>query len=183
VVIDYKTGTKKAILDNLKDGKNTQLPSYLYLIKNGTNKSVDLSSYKPIGMYLEHININKNDVIDDFKLKGYTSILKDDEELLDLSYTNIKFKKDNIPYSNSEPYLIDDSEFEKTIDLISENINNFIKEYKKANFEIKYTELDDDTPCKLCKYEDVCFKTVMNKNKLVSDPFKLKSKKKNEEEE
>lgn len=183
VVIDYKTGTKKAILDNLKDGKNTQLPSYLYLIKNGTNKNVDLSSYKPIGMYLEHININKNDIIDDFKLKGYTSILKDDEELLDLSYTNIKFKKDNIPYSNSEPYLIDDSEFGKTIDLISKNINNFIKEYKKANFEIKYTELDDDTPCKLCKYEDVCFKTVMNKNKLVSDPFKLKSKKKNEEEE
>ena len=183
IVIDYKTGSKEASLDNLKDGKNAQLPSYLYLIRNGNNKDVDLKDYKPIGMYLEHIHINKNDLIDDFKLKGYTSILESDEELLDMSYTNIRFKKDNTPYSTSEPYLINDIDFDKTIELISQNINNFINEYKKANFEIKYTELNNETPCKFCKYEDICFKNVMNKKVLERVSFKEKTKKKKEVEE
>jgi len=180
VVIDYKTGNKSDLIDNLEDGMNQQLPSYIYLISKSDSK---LKGYQPIGMYIEPIHINKNNNMDDFKLHGYTSNLSEDSDLIDIEYTNIKMNKDGTPNKNSFKYLLNYEEFNKARDILENNINKFVESYKNGDYEIKYTELKNVTPCSYCKMRDICFKEASNKNKLEYKPFKKEDTKKEEDED
>lgn len=176
IVVDYKTGNKAASLNNLSDGSNQQLPSYLYLISEGnnTNKEVDLKGYKPIGMYLEHIGINKQNKLDEIKLKGFTSENGYDQDLIDLSFTNLRITQSGAIHGADLNKVLSVSEFDKCVNILKDNINEFIKCYNEAQFDIKYKVLSNVEACSFCNYKDICFKTTLNKNSLEVKPFKEK---------
>lgn len=185
IVIDYKTGKAKASLDNTMDGYNLQLPSYLYLIKNGKNTTtdIDISRYNPIGIYLEHIKINKADLCDDLCLEGFTSEKSDDIDLIDMSFTQLKTNKDGKLNKNSMSKVLSCDEFNTLINTVSDNILKFDLGLTSANFKIVDKVLDKSSSCKNCKFKDICFRTYNDKVEITKNPFKVVEEKTNEGDE
>ncbi len=184
-VIDYKTGTAKASLDNIADGFNLQLPSYLYLIKNGENTSnTEFRDFTPIGIYLEHIKINKADICNTpLKLEGFTSEKEEDIDSIGVEFTNLKLKKDGTLDSRYLSKVLTADEFIKLIDTVGLNIKNFDKGLVSGDFKITNKVINDKSNCTHCKFKDICFKTYRDRIELVKVPFKVREEKKEEEEE
>lgn len=175
IVIDYKTGKAKSSLVNTLDGYNLQLPSYLYLIKNGTNttSNTSISGYDPIGIYLEHIKINKADIYDkDMKLDGFTSQNSNDIDIIDVNFTTLRLSSKGTLYKNCLNKVLSKEEFNKLIDTIDTSIIKFDEGLKVADFKIVDKVLDGKSSCANCKFKDICFRTYNDKVELKITPFK-----------
>lgn len=160
VVIDYKTGSASATLENIDDGLNLQLPSYIYLIKKGVKDK------KIVGFYLQKLlNSQKIDKEESFennlKLEGYT--IDDEEKIrqIDQTYEDSEIIKGMKKTKNgfySYTKLIKEEEINKISEIVEEKINNVIKNIEEGNFDINPKKINKEAACKYCKYKDLCYK-------------------------
>lgn len=188
-IIDYKTGTDKASLNNLIYGENLQLPVYIYLLKN--DKS--FANSKIVGVYLQKIDIiipEKNDKLSDLdqinnnlRYEGYT-----DNEYVDIlddtkgdHLKNFSLKNDGSVSAKS--LIFDQIDVEELYKIVEEKIDYTFKGIMNADFRITDNVIGNETvSCKYCKFKDVCFKTYKDKVYLQKVTFKEKAGVKNENE-
>lgn len=162
VVTDYKTGGIKPSLDNIDDGLNLQLPTYIYLIKKGINKN-----YQIVGFYLQKLMHTRQldqeeDITDNLKLNGYTIDKEEIIQKIDDTYENstlIKGMKKSQKGFYKYTKLINKENIEKISEIVDTNIDKVIREVEKANFIINPKRLEDKLiSCEFCKYKDLCFR-------------------------
>ena len=179
IIIDYKSGSILASLDNVNYGFNLQLPVYVYLINNGLNKDM-----KILGFYLQKLLLPKKIDIDDIKgdlknnlkLIGYTIDEENFIELVDDSYVNSEvihsMKKGNNGFYQYTK-LISDRDILKLSDIVNERINEVICKVKQGDFEINPKRFNNDlVGCEFCKFKDICFRKEENIKDLSYVSFK-----------
>lgn len=173
VIIDYKTGDDKMALNNVEDGYNLQLPSYMYLLKNYFKEKEVII----IGVYKQmiHRDILKftdlkgkdfNDVINNkFKLEGFCIDDVDKYELFDKknAYVKIRITTNGVFYSNSK--VMNKDEEDGLIETVKELIKKAYNNIRNAKFDIThrvmYSENEIEkqiSSCTYCKNKDICFK-------------------------
>ena len=162
VVTDYKTGGVTPSLDNIDDGLNLQLPTYIYLIKKGINKN-----YKIVGFYLQKLLHSKpldqeENIIDNLKLNGYTINKEEIIKKIDDTYENSKIIKGMKKSSNGfykYTKLINKENIDKISEIVDKNIDKVIRGVETTNFKINPKRLEDKlVSCEFCKYKDLCFR-------------------------
>ena len=168
-VIDYKTGTPKINMTNLKYGLDMQLPIYLYLIK----KSNLFLNPKIIGFYLEQILFEKGSKDskkdedekrkDNLKLNGYSI---DDPYLVsmfDETYQDsemIKGMKITSKGFSHYTKVISEDAILELINIVDSKIKEAFKKIHENDFTINPKVINgENLGCSFCKYKDLCFKT------------------------
>ena len=175
IITDYKTGSNFSNLDNIDDGLNMQLPTYIYLIKKGLEED-----YKIVGFYLQKIINNtkideQKDTVSDLKLNGYTI---DDEKIIekiDHTYENSKIIK-GMKKTKTSFYkytkLYSKNDIEKIVKIVDNNIEKVIKSVEESDFKINPKRLkQDNISCKYCNYKDLCFYEEEDLTTLKQKPF------------
>lgn len=170
-VIDYKTGSIHASLDNIEYGFNLQLPIYAYLLK----KANIFKDPIVLGIYLQTI-INKrpkfdmklsvkDQLIKDTKLKGF-SLASTDLEYLDSSYENsmlidkLGVAKGSGTFKKTSK-LIDQEQLDEVAEVIDSLIISAFDEIEKLDFEINPKIINDENKsCSFCPYENICYKNI-----------------------
>lgn len=176
VVLDYKTGSVEASLDNINHGFNLQLPSYLYLVNE------KMPEYKVIGTYLDKIldapsiNEDENDIRNKLKFVGYSTSNESDLEKLDSGYANSRYIK-SLKLTSNGFYVYSKVLDEKNINSVKNIAEDKIKEAAKsilnAQFDINPKQIDKVVEkCKYCKYKDICFMTNEDVNILENTKIK-----------
>ena len=168
-IIDYKTGTPKVNMNNLKYGLDMQLPIYIYLVKN----SNIFTSPQIIGFYFEQILFEKgtkdltkdefNSRLDKLKLIGYTV---DDPYLIsifDPTYENSEMIK-GMKVSKNGFYhytkVLSKKRIDNIINIVDSKIKEGFESIKKNKFDINPKVINgENLGCRYCKYQDLCFKT------------------------
>lgn len=164
-IIDYKTGSDKASLENILYGENLQLPVYIYLLRN--NKK--FMNSKLVGFYLQKINIilpkssdgsKEEQNLKNLKLEGYTK--KEYANLIDITEGSFlkkyKLNKDGSPSSNS--LVFDDAKEKELIDIVSKHIEETYQSIINADFRIEPKVINKtNVSCTYCGFRDICFKT------------------------
>lgn len=161
VITDYKTGSVSAKLENIDDGLNLQLPSYIYLLKES------LKGKNIVGFYLQKLLNNKKmdeeeDIPKDLKLEGYTIDNEDIIKQIDQTYENseiIKGMKKTKTGFYSYAKLIKEEEINKISEIVKQKIQEVIESVEKGKFDINPKKLDKEIACKYCNYKDLCYKT------------------------
>ncbi len=162
VITDYKTGGIKPSLDNIDDGLNLQLPTYIYLIKNGMDKN-----YRIVGFYLQKLLHSKpldkeENTEDNLKLNGYTIDKEEIIEKIDGTYEDSKVIKGMKKSSNGfykYTKIINKENIDKISQIVDKNIENVIKAVERTDFKINPKRLEDKIiSCEFCKFKDLCFK-------------------------
>ena len=151
-IIDYKTGSLKLDLNNIKYGINMQLPIYLYLVNKLFNNNTLF-----VGFYLEKIlnnSYNKETKKEELKLQGYTN--------KELSSSFDKNDNDSNIIKKSKK-TIDTDTIKRIIKLVETKINEASFNILNANFDInpKYIK-DKNIGCEYCKFKDICFVNPKN---------------------
>lgn len=166
-LVDYKTGSFDANINNIKYGIGMQLATYLYLVEKANIFENPILA----GMYYQKVfmgNVSydgKKDYLDkmrdNLKLVGYST---NDEEVLshlDHEYTDSKvirsMKVTKSGFSRFTKLLT--REDENNIFKYTEKIiYNTLSEIINGNFEIDPKRIDQkDVSCKYCKYRDLCY--------------------------
>lgn len=166
-LVDYKTGSFDANINNIKYGIGMQLATYLYLVEKANIFENPILA----GMYYQKVfmgNVSydgKKDYLDkmrdNLKLVGYST---NDEEVLshlDHEYTDSKvirsMKVTKSGFSRFTKLLT--REDENNIFKYTEKIiYNTLSEIINGNFEIDPKRIDQkDVSCKYCKYKDLCY--------------------------
>lgn len=163
VIIDYKTGFVDTKLDNINYGLHMQLPIYVYLVKNGMMKDIDI-----VGFYIQRIinGVSIDDTQEDMRKKlmldGYTL---DNENLIcefDSSYENsnvIKSIKVGKNGFSSYAKLVNELGIDKINKLVSSKVDECINSLYEGNFDINPKRIDDKNyGCEFCKFRDLCFR-------------------------
>ena len=162
-----------------------QLPLYLYLIL----KSNVIQNPKIAGAYIDSVLDElkpseygkKYEEIVDNKLDGITikdcKILKHIDKYYDInSYIkSLKFNKNGDFSANTHVYK--ESDFEKFLAIIEENINKMVTALENCDFEInpkKYygTNYDDIKGCEFCSFKDVCYMSAKDIKMLKKENMK-----------
>lgn len=176
-IIDYKTGNTDIDMKLIPYGLSLQLPVYLYLAKNNAN----FSNVVFAGFYLQKIlhelptidgkqsfaDIKKNEL----KLNGYSNF---DESIIyefDHSYKDsrviksMKVKNDGNYFSYAK--VLDNSSFDKIVEIVHDKIIEAGLGIKNGDFAINPKEVDDiNLSCSFCKFKDLCFKSESDKVRL-----------------
>lgn len=180
VVIDYKTGDFTFDPKLTTIGLHLQLPTYALIVKKVHPE------FKTIGMYIENILLNKEDLkaLNPYKLAGLTNsdipmiqlidptFLQVDEDgklitkskfirALQISKENIEKGLYNFTYPTN---LKTEQEINDLEQLTHKHIMECVKKIRSGAFEIspiKDNGLHIDA-CKNCKFADVCCKTDAN---------------------
>ena len=180
-IIDYKTGSDIASLNNVEDGYNLQLPSYMYLLSKYDgfkNKKINI-----IGIYLQKVNIidldNRLDIKEQleksFRLEGYTISERNLIPYIDPLYENsdyikgMAFLKSGELSKKSKVISIDDQN--KLISLVDSLIHQASDDIHNAKFDIKPKILNKTSSCTYCKYKDLCNVAYDDFEMLVVKPF------------
>ena len=169
-IIDYKTGSDTISLDNIEDGFNLQLPTYIFMLK----KSNEFDDFSIVGFYLNKIS-PKN--YPNFILEGYTN---SDEEInihLDgFTYDKTDYvkslKRNQDGSYNRYAKIISDEE----MDLLAKAVEDYmLKTYENirlGEFKINPKLIDGKSKsCDYCSFSDVCFKTEKDKVYLEKKNF------------
>lgn len=180
-IIDYKTGSDKPSLDNVKDGFNLQLPVYAFFLA----KSTLFKNPKILGIYLQKILNNckptktksleavKKDAL---KLDGFSIADRQMLSILDPTYHKSEFiksmsiTKEDVfgqyakVYSENDMYSLI-----KTVeDLIADAFDKIID----GDFEINPKTINNENQsCKYCPYANICYKTNKDVVVLKEDKF------------
>ena len=183
-IYDYKTGGDIVSLNNVVDGENLQLPSYLFLL----NKDSLFKDKKVVvlGMYLQKINITLIDGLRDkkeqreagFKLKGFSTENKNDLALLDPGFTNSSYIQSMKTVADGSFYQYAKLYNEKAINNLLQIVPDLLEKLKKAiysfDFPIKPLRIDNVcNACRFCQYKRICYKTENDYNDKEKKPFEI----------
>lgn len=162
-IIDYKTSKYDFLsLENVEDGLNMQLPSYLYLLsKSGLfqDKKIHI-----VGIYLQKIIRQKYETLSDikasFKLQGFSI-----EDPLLVSKLDSGYEKSN--YIQSMSYkgkfgayskLIGEKDIAHLHSLVEKEIESMCQGIEQGDFPIKPIRvMDGVNACTWCGYADICY--------------------------
>lgn len=167
-IVDYKTGQDVVSLNNIEDGFNLQLPSYMYLLANYEPfKGLKLNI---IGIYLQKVNIvifdDKTDIekqlAKKFMLEGYTVADISLINTLDKTFYNSTYIK-SLSFGEkgfgayTKVYKKDKQQ--EIINLVENLVSNAAKDIKNGEFKITSKIIDNkNKSCTFCKYKDICFR-------------------------
>ncbi len=168
-LIDYKTGTPKINMTNLKYGIDMQLPIYVYLVL----KSNIFLNPKIIGFYFEQIIHEKSGydpkkdlkmkLIDNLKLQGYSIDSPSLVSIFDSSYENssmIKGMKMTSKGFSHYTKVIGEEGINSLVKVVDSKIKEAFKKIKESDFAINPKVIGgENIGCSYCKYQDLCFKT------------------------
>ena len=176
VITDYKTGNIETTLDNITDGLNLQLPSYIYLIKNGFDKDKKIAGFY-LQKLLNSITVDdKEDSKTKLRLNGYTI---DDEniiEKIDDTYENsevIRGMKKTKTGFYAYTKLINKNQIDLISDIVEKNIERVIKAIEHSDFKINPKRLNDKLiSCEYCKFKDLCYHKEEDITTLTPKTFK-----------
>lgn len=177
-IIDYKSSSKKFDENEVLQGTQLQLMTYLDVILNKGNeifKSDTKFTYLPGGVYyfeIQNPKISddsrldvseiKQKIFEKFKLSGVSNdeievlnkIDKNIETNLKSDVVNVRLKKDGTAYSNSEVFS------EEKFDEMRENVNEKIKELGNkilnGDIEIDYDKAEKLKACNYCDFSGIC---------------------------
>ena len=169
-IIDYKTGNTDIDMSLLPHGLSMQLPVYLYLAKH----SSVIKNPVFAGFYLQKIlhEVPSIDLKSDYitnkkkylKLSGYSNSDGDIIHYFDSSYKDsrviqsLKLKNDGTYYSYSK--VLDNSSFDKLIDLVEEKIISASDGIVSHSFDINPKVVNGvNLACQFCKFRDICFRS------------------------
>jgi ATP-dependent helicase/nuclease subunit B len=174
-VVDYKSGSQKAILDNIDTGFNLQLPIYAYFLV----KSELFKNPKILGLYLQHIISNTTDKtksledekMNNLKLDGYSVMDQPALSLFDPTYKKSRYIKSMSVTKDGNfgryTKLYTEEELNKIISLVEELITGAFEKIEAGEFTINPKVIgDDNESCKFCHYNDICYKKNSNLIKL-----------------
>lgn len=165
-IIDYKTGEKKADLNNLIYGIDMQLPIYIYLIKNSKLKNV-----KVAGFYFQNIIHSKQpyNPKSDYKLEceklykldGFTNSNTNYLNKLDKNYINSNMIK-SLKLTEKGFYVyskvLDEEKIDNIERIVSKKIDDAITNILDCNFSINPKRIGTDLKgCEYCKFKDICY--------------------------
>lgn len=181
-IVDYKTGGDEIKLDNIDDGFNLQLPSYIYLLNKSNlfeGKNIHI-----VGIYLQKIKIiifKNNENIDtqknnSFCLNGYTINDVKMISLLDPYYAHSDYIKSMKLTSKgfSSNTKLYDHKFEKNmVDLVKKLLDDASDKILSGDFKIAPKIISGkNESCKYCKYKDICFVDYKDYVELKKKSFK-----------
>ena len=168
-LVDYKTGTPKTDMTNLKYGLDMQLPIYVYLVK----KSNIFLNPKIIGFYLEQILPEKFNYDpkkeyleiknDKLKLTGYSINDPYLVSMFDSTYENSKMikgmKMTSKGFSHYTKVLSFDA-IDNLVIVVETKIKEAFLSIKNGDFTIDPKVIKgENIGCSFCSYSDLCFKT------------------------
>ena len=187
-IIDYKTGKDIASLDNVTDGFNLQLPSYVFLLskyKKFENKKINI-----LGIYLQKVKIialnDKMDVVKQreksFKLLGYTTSLQSYITMLDPTYFSSSYISGMsvVKSGNFGQYakVITPSEMELLTTIVEDLIVNAGESVLAGKFDIEPKLIDKkNKSCTYCEYYDLCYHRYSDLKELEVKYFPAKEDK------
>ncbi|NCC71195.1 hypothetical protein EOM09_06445, partial [bacterium] len=157
-LIDYKTYKLETDLRLMKYGLNMQLPIYLLLSKELSNKKILYS-----GFYTEQIlnnSINKAET-DLYKLNGYSNCDKEIIGMFDKTYeeskyiSGLKVKKDGDFYASSK--VLNNNEIENIISYAETKVDETIENILEATFDINPKYTTKNISCEFCNFKDICY--------------------------
>lgn len=177
-VIDYKSGVKTFILNDVLYGQNLQMLIYLFCIwKNGKGK---YSGVVPSGvLYMPTKGASSeldrySDKAESEKLKQYKmnglllnriDSLKGMEEDLDGLFIPVKIKKDGSLKSDS---LVSMEELGKLYSHTEILLKQMVTELHKGNVQaVPLSDTDENKTCKYCDYRSVCGVEEDDENKVM----------------
>lgn len=180
-IVDYKTGQDTSSLDNIEDGLNLQLPSYMYLLANyppfeGLNLHI-------LGIYLQKVNIvifDKKSSVESqiekqFKLDGFTVADIGLIKMLDPTFEKSTYIKSMmLTKSGFGRYakVYQPNNQEVIINMVDSLISKAAQDIKKGKFNIAPKQINNkNVSCTFCKYKDICFYDYNDLVPLASKPF------------
>lgn len=180
-IIDYKTGSKPASLDNIEYGLNLQLPVYAYFLV----KTKLFKNPKILGVYLHHILDKatydvKKDILEvkraNLKLDGYSTLDRTELPIFDPTYKSSKFIKSlsitskDVFSQHSKVFSQEDiiGMIEKVEGLIVEAFDKILE----GEFPINPKTIGGkDQSCQYCPYENICYKKYSDIQQLETKKF------------
>ena len=168
VIIDYKTGSDIASLDNIEYGLNLQLPVYMLLLKNNEifkNKNLHI-----VGFYLQKVKIaifdNKSDIekqiSSKLRLEGFTVKNIELMKMIDPDFSKSTYIK-SLSLNKDGGFgkyakLFDEADQDYIINLTEELIKKAGNNILNGNYKIEPKIIEgNNVSCKFCKYKDICF--------------------------
>ena len=168
VIIDYKTGSDIASLDNIEYGLNLQLPVYMLLLKNNEifkNKNLHI-----VGFYLQKVKIaifdNKSDIekqiSSKLRLEGFTVKNIELMKMIDPDFSKSTYIK-SLSLNKDGGFgkyakLFDEADQDYIINLTEELIKKAGNNILNGNYKIEPKLIEgNNVSCKFCKYKDICF--------------------------
>lgn len=179
-IIDYKTSMNDVLsLDNLEDGLNLQLPTYIYLLslsETFKNKKMNI-----IGIYLQHVsNIkyeNKEDMKSGFRLQGYSInnpslIAKLDPDYIKSDYIrSLSYSNDKFGYYSK---ILSNQDFSNLKELVEMQIKKTCDNITACEFPLQPIKILDSktNACLYCSYKDICYVKEENFIAIEKKPFR-----------
>ena len=172
LIVDYKTGSASASLNNSIYGLDLQLPIYVYLAK------YKFPNIRIAGFYLQKIlngcvSIDSKKSydsvrIDRLKLHGYTNSSLDVIKRIDSGYMDSKViygMKVNSKGISSKK-IMDDVCIDNLCKITEDKIDSAIKDILDVKFDINPKRIGaNNIGCMYCGYRDICF---MNERDVVN---------------
>ena len=183
VIIDYKTGSDVATLDNIEYGLNLQLPVYMLLLKN--NELFKGKNLHIIGFYLQKVKIvlfnDKKDIDsqirDNLKLQGFT--VRDIKliNMFDPGFEKSEYIKSLSTLKDGGfgryAKLFEKEDQDKIINLTNDLIVKAGSSILNGEYKIEPKKIDGkNISCAFCKYKDLCYMSYEDELDLPKKPFK-----------
>lgn len=183
VIVDYKTGSDIATLDNIEYGINLQLPIYMLLLKN--NELFKDKNLHIIGFYLQKVKIvlfnNKKDIDsqirENLKLQGYT--VKDINliNMFDPGFEKSEYIKSLslLKDGGFSRYakLFEKEDQDRIINLSEDLIRKAGSNILNGEYKIQPKNIDGkNISCTYCKYKDICYMNYEDELYLPKKTFK-----------
>ena len=180
-IIDYKTGSDKPSLDNVKDGFNLQLPVYAFFLA----KSTLFKNPKILGIYLQKILNNCKptktkslDIVkkDALKLDGFSIVDQTLLPIIDPTYKNSEFikgmsiTKDGVFGRYAK--VFSEVDMNSLITIVEELIIKAFDKITEGEFEINPKVINNENQsCKYCPYANICYKTNKDMVTIKEDKY------------
>lgn len=172
IIVDYKTGNIHFDKREVEFGLSLQLIIYSLMIREyfkkevldkETNEKKFVEMYQQVGIYLQKILNNEDDIEEKYKLTGLSV---NEGNLLSLLEPFLEGKSEYVEgltmgknKYNSSNYLISKKEFVELVDKGKRKIEEALQNIREGKFPINPVYINgDDGTCKYCPLLSVCFK-------------------------
>ncbi len=162
-IVDYKTGSFDTDMSLVLNGLNLQLPIYIYLLKNSQYHDYSLMGfyYQKVGPVLLKDKSTDKELINNFKLDGYSINSEEVISSFDKSYQDSKVIK-SMKVSEKGFYyytkIYNEDELLNLIDIVQDILNKTVDNILNNHFPIAPKKVGEDLlGCKFCPYKNICY--------------------------